>query len=212
MKEVKKITIKEFVGGYTKCASAQLQERFLKEKLVITPYVPFLTKDALAGKLVDISTYKYEDYTKEDGTAGRRKTDVVKVNSVIQYLLFCRLIIENYTNLTVETEGFFEEYDLLKSSGLLDRLMVSTETRASLIPMDEIAEVRAIIDMRVKDAFTNYSEIHNFISSQVERFGTLANITLKPILDNIEDTLENMNDKDIEKFGNKFKKMFKRIK
>ena len=182
MKEIKKITIKEFCTQY-KSRVSQLQESYIKDNLVITPYVPFVRKDALADKLVDISTYIFEDYEKEDGTVGRRKTDKIRINSTVQYLLFCRLVIENYTNLTVETEGFFEEYDMLKSSGLLDKLMVSTETRPSLIPMDEIAELRALIDFKQKDLLFNKTEPHNYVNSLVERFGNIIDVLAKPIMD-----------------------------
>lgn len=211
MKEINKITIKEFCTQY-KSRVSQLQESYIKDNLVITPYVPFVRKDALADKLVDISTYIFEDYEKEDGTVGRRKTDKIRVNSTVQYLLFCRLVIENYTNLTVETEGFFEEYDALKECGLLDKLMVSTETRPSLIPMDEIAELRALIDFKQKDAIFNATEIHNYIGSQVERFGTLLGVTLKPVMDKIAENLENMTEQDVEKLSKKVDKVIKRVK
>lgn len=182
MKETKTITIKQFVTEY-KNRVPQLQETYIKENLVITSYVPFVRKDALADKLVDVSTYVFEDYTKEDGTVGRRKTDKIRVNSTAQYLLFCRLVIENYTNLTVETDGFFEEYDALKECGLLDKLMVSTETRASLIPMDEITELRALIDFKQKDLLFNKTEVHNYVDSLVERFGDIIDVLAKPIID-----------------------------
>ena len=211
MKEIKKISIKQFCEEY-KNRVPQLQETYIKENLVITPYVPFVKKDALADKLVDISTYVFEDYTKEDGTIGRKKTDKIRVNSTIQYLLFCRLVIENYTNLTVETEGFYEEYDALKECGLLDKLMVSTETRTSLIPMDEIAELRSLVSMKQSDVMTNYATPQAFIANQVERVSTILSVTLKPILDKIATSIENMDEKDIEKFGNKLEKMIKRVK
>ena len=211
MKEIKKIAIKDFVDEYSKRVP-QMQEAYIKDNLVITPYVPFNKKNVLADKLVDISTYVFEDYTKEDGTIGRRKTDKIRVNSTVQYLLFCRLVIENYTNLTVETDGFYEEYDALKECGLLDKLMVSTETRTSLIPMDEIAELRALVNFKQSDIMTNYATPQAYISNQVERFSTLLSVALEPVLTKISDTLENMDEKDIEKFGNKFEKMLKRIK
>ena len=211
METNKTISIKKFVNEYAKRVP-QMQETYIKENLVITPYVPFVKKDALAEKLVDISTYVFEDYTKEDGTTGRRKTDKIKVNSTVQYLLFCRLVIENYTNLTVETEGFFEEYDALKECGLLDKLMISTETRPSLIPMDEIAELRSLISMKQSDVMTNYATPQAYISNQIERVSTIFSITLKPVLDKIVASIENMDEKDIEKFGNKLEKMLKRVK
>lgn len=177
------MTIKEFCTEYNK-RIPQLQETYIKDNLKITKYLSFVKKDALADKLVNASTYVFEDYTKEDGTIGRRPTDKIRVNSTAQYLLFCRVIIENYTNLTVETtEGFIEEYDALKECGLLDKLMVSTETRPSLIPMDEIAEFRAIVDMKSKDAIFNKTEVHNYVDSLVERFGDIIDVLAKPIMD-----------------------------
>lgn len=192
------MTIKEFCTEYNK-RIPQLQETYIKDNLKITKYLSFVKKDALADKLVNASTYVFEDYTKEDGTIGRRPTDKIRVNSTAQYLLFCRVIIENYTNLTVETEGFFEEYDALKECGLLDKLMVSIETRPSLIPMDEIAEFRAIVDMKSKDAIFNKTEVHNYVDSLVERFGDIIDLLAKPIvekaLEQMEET-ENINTND----------------
>lgn len=207
-KEIKKITIKDFVEEYNK-RIPQLQEDYIKDNLVVTKYVPFVKKDALAQKLVNISTYKYEDYVKEDGTIGHRKTDTIQVNSTVQYLLFCRLVIENYTNLTVETEGF---YDMLKSSGLLDKLMVSTETRPSLIPMEEIAELRSLVSMKQSDVMTNYATPQAYISNQVERFGTLLSVTLKPVLNKIADSLNTMSEEDAEALAKRLEEMVKRIK
>lgn len=192
------MTIKEFCTEYNK-RIPQLQETYIKDNLKITKYLSFAKKDALADKLVNASTYVFEDYTKEDGTIGRRPTDKIRVNSTAQYLLFCRVIIENYTNLTVEAEGFIEEYDALKECGLLDKLMISTETKPSLIPMDEIAEFRAIVDMKSKDAIFNKTEVHNYVDSLVERFGDIIDLLAKPIvekaLEQMEET-ENINTND----------------
>ncbi len=204
--------IKEFVEKYNVIATENLKNNYIKDNVIFVDYIPFIKKDALAKKLIDISMYEYENYTDESGNANRRKTNKIKVNSVVQYLLFCRIIIENYTNLEVETDGFFEEYDALKQSGLLDKLMIGTETTAPLIPQSEIAEFRSLVSMKQSDAMTNYATPQSYISSQVERFGTLLSVTLKPILEKISTSIENMDEKDIEKLGNKFEKMFKMVK
>ena len=190
MKETKKITIKQFCQEYRNRVP-QMQETYIKDNLAIIPYVPFNKKNVLADKLVDISTYVFEDYTKEDGTIGRRKTDKIRVNSTVQYLLFCRLVIENYTNLTVETEGFFEEYDALKKCGLLDKLMVGCDDIQPLIPMSEIAELRTLIDMKQKDALFNKTEVHNYVDYLMEHFGDVLNVLAKPIMDK---AMEQMNE------------------
>lgn len=205
-------TIKNFINEYKNIATDRLKEDYLKDNLHIKTYLPFLKKDAIARVLVDRSTYKYENYTKEDGTIESRKTDEINVNSVVQYILFCRVIIENYTNLEVETEGFFEEYDALKQSGLLDKLIVGSENVPPMIPADEIDELRMLIDMKQKDEIFNNGTPQSFISNQVERFGTLIGVTLKPVLEKISEQIENMSEEDVEKFANKFEKLLKRVK
>lgn len=204
--------IKEFVEKYQKITTDRLKEDYLKNSLKITTYIPFLKKDAIARVVADRSTYRFETYTKEDGTIDNKKTDEIKVNSVVQYILFCRVVIENYTNLEVETDGFFEEYDALKQSGLLDKLMVGSENVPPLIPVDEVNELRRLIDMKQNDELTNKCEIHNFISGQVERFGTLIGVTLNPVLEKISYNLENMSEEDVEKLVNKFERLLKKLK
>ncbi len=193
--------IKEFCKKYNAITGTDLKDNFIKYNLDIKSYIPFIKKEALSQNLVDISTYKYEDYVKEDGTVGRRKTGTISVNSTLQYLLFCRIIIENYTNLEVETDGFFEEYDALKQSGLLDKLMVGTDSVAPLISYSEISEFRTIVDMKTRDAMTNYSTPQAYISNQVERFGGLLSVTLKPVLEKISDRLEKLDEKDMDKIA-----------
>lgn len=198
-------TIKAFVEKYNSFSSESLKNDYLKSDLKVTAYLPFLRKDALATILAERSTYKYESYTKEDGTIGQKKTDVIRVNSTVQYLLFCRVIIENYTNLTVETEGFFEEYDLLNESGLLDKIM-------QMIPEKEITEFKMICDMKKDDIVFNQSTPKAFINQQIERITTIASVTLKPVLDKLVTELENMDEKDIDKLSKALERGLKRIK
>lgn len=181
--------IKEFCGKYNAFTSQSLKDEFIKQNLKITQYIPFVKKDALATNLVNISTYEYENYVDKYGNTKRIKTDRIKLNSTVQYLLFCRMIIENYTNLEVETEGFFEEYDALKSCGLLDKLIGSDD---SILPMNDIAELRTIIDMKQKDVLYNECEIHNYISKQIGRISDVANATLTPLVEVVSKKLDEM--------------------
>ena len=189
--------IKEFCERYNAFTSQSLKDEFIKQNLKITQYIPFVKKDALATNLVNISTYEYENYVDENGNIKRRKSERIKLNSTVQYLLFCRMIIENYTNLEVETEGFFEEYDALKSCGLLDKLMGSDD---SILPMNDIAELRTVIDMKQKDVLYNECEIHNYISKQIGRISDLANTTLTPLMDVVSKKLNEMPKEDLDKF------------
>lgn len=186
------MTIKEFAEKYNAMATDRLKEDYLKDNLHIKTYLPFLTKVTLADKLAKVTMLD-------------KDTGNVNVKSDVNYLLFCRTIIEQYTDLQVETEGFYEEYDLLNESGLLDKIM-------QMIPEKEIAEFNTICDMKRSDLLKNKYENHAFIADQVDRFGTLIGITLKPVLEKISEQIENMSEEDVEKFTNKFEKLLKRVK
>ena len=172
--------IKEFVEKYNTIATDRLKEDYLKDNLHIKTYLPFLTKVTLADKLAKITILD-------------KDTGNVNVKSDVNYLLFCRTIIEQYTDLQVETEGFYEEYDLLNESGLLDKIM-------QMIPEKEIAEFKMICDMKKDDIIFNQSTPKAFINQQIERITTIASVTLKPILEKLVDEFENLDDKKIEKF------------
>ena len=178
IKEKKEMTIKGFAEKYNAMATDRLKEDYLKDNLHIKTYLPFLTKMTLADKLAKVTTLD-------------KDTRNVNVKSDINYLLFCRTIIEYYTDLQVETEGFYEEYDLLNESGLLDKIM-------QMIPEKEINEFKMICDMKKSDLLQNKYENHAFISEQVTRFGELIGTILKPALDKISEQLENLSDEDIE--------------
>lgn len=204
--------IKEFCENYKNRATDKLKEDYLKENLKITTYLPFIKKDALAQNIVNATTYKFEDYTKEDGTTGRRRTNQIQVNSTAQMLLFYRVIIENYTDLEVETEGFYEEYDALNESGVLFELTADFEGHPSLIPAKEISELRGIIDLKQRDIMTNQYEIHSYISNQIERITEVGSVVLKPVLDKLANEFENMDDSKIEKLSKVLERGLKRVK
>ena len=204
--------IKEFCENYKNRATDKLKNDYLKENLKITTYIPFIKKDALAQNIVNATTYKFEDYTKEDGTTGRRRTNQIQVNSTAQMLLFYRVIIENYTDLEVETEGFYEEYDALNESGVLFELTADFEGHPSLIPANEISELRGMIDLKQRDIMTNQYEIHSYISNQIERITEVGSVVLKPVLDKLATELENMDDSKIEKLSKVLERGLKRIK
>ena len=187
--------IKDFCEKYNKIVTQSLKDKFLKDNLEIKQYLPFITKDILATNLVNQTSYVYETYIDESGEEKKRKTDKIKLNSTAQYLLFCRLVIENYTNLEKETAGFFEEYDALKQCGLLDKLMGEN----SILPMDDIAELRTIIDMHQKDVIFNESTTQAFIGKQIDKFKQFGEIAVKPYMKQISENLSGISKEDLNK-------------
>ena len=81
-----------------------------------------------------------------------------------------------------------------------------------MIPEKEIAEFKMICDMKKSDLLQNKYENHAFIADQVDRFGTLIGVTLKPVLDKLTTELENMDDEKITKLSKALEKGLKRVK
>lgn len=182
---MKNITIKTFCKEYNNRVNDTLKKQYIKDNLEIIPYVSFVKKDALISNLLK-------------ATMIDKETGNVKVNSSAEYLLMTRILIENYTNLTVETEGFFEEYDELKKSGLFNILLVGDDTTAPLIPYEEIAEFKHLLSIKRNDVLTNRYEIHSFITEQVDKFKTLGEATLTPFMETVSKKLDEIPKEDLE--------------
>ena len=180
----------EFVEKYNNTANNTLREQLLST-IKITPYISIIKKDAYAQLIVNKTTFEQEAYD-DNGTTKYRKTDKIKINSVAQYIQFCRAVIELYTDLEIDDDdkGFIKGYDALKASGLLDILMVGSDKVDPLIPMSELSEFKTILTMKQSDTQFNETTTQAFISKQIGRISDLANATLKPLVDVISKKLD----------------------
>lgn len=181
------MTVKEFCEGYNKCVNQAMKDRFVAENLEIKKYVPFLEKDATAHNLA------FSTMIDEDG-----KTNI---KSSFHYLMFTRSVIELYTNLVVEKPSFYEEYDLLISSGVMTCILEK-------IPKTELDEFKTYCDMAQEDLIGNTSDIYNYVDKQVDKLATVLDSFLSPILLKIE----NINEDDMDNFVDKFSKLLSLIK
>ena len=189
--------ILELVEKYNNYNNSTLKESLLKG-IKITPYVSIVKKDAYAQLIIDRTTFEQEAYD-VNGETKYRKTDKIRVNSVAQYIQFCRAVIELYTDLEIEDGSFIKEYDALKSSGLLDILMVGSEQRSPLIPMSELSEFKTILSMKQSDIQFNETTAQAFISKQIERISDLANATLTPLINVVSKKLDEMSTENLDK-------------
>lgn len=188
----------EFVEKYNDMANNTLKEQLLS-KIKITPYVSIIKKDAYAQLIVDKTTFEQEAYD-DNGVTKYRKTDKIRVNSVGQYVQFCRAVIELYTDLEIDDDdkGFIKGYDALKSSGLLDILMVGSDKTDPLIPMSELSEFKTILSMKQSDVQFNETTTPAFISKQIGRISDLANATLTPLVNVVSNKLDEIPKEDLE--------------
>lgn len=189
----------EFVEKYNNMANQQLKDRFVKEKIKITPYISIVKKDAYAQLIVNKTTFEQEAYD-DNGTTKYRKTDKIRINSVAQYVQFCRAVIELYTDLEIDEndKGFINGYDALKSSGLLDILMIGSDKTDPLIPMSELSEFKTILTMKQSDTQFNETTTQAFINKQIDRISDLANVTITPLADVVSKKLDEIPKEDLE--------------
>lgn len=189
----------EFVEKYNNTENNTLKEQLLS-KIKITPYVSIIKKDAYAQLIVNKTTFEQESYD-DNGVTKYRKTDKIRINSVAQYVQFCRAVIELYTDLEIDEDdkGFIKGYDALKSSGLLDILMVGSDKADPLIPMSELSEFKTILTMKQSDTQFNETTTQAFISKQIERISDLANATLTPLMNVVSKKLDDIPKEDLDK-------------
>lgn len=195
----------EFVEKYNDMANNTLKEQLLS-KIKITPYVSIIKKDAYAQLIVDKTTFEQEAYD-DNGVTKYRKTDKIRVNSVGQYVQFCRAVIELYTDLEIDEDdkGFIKGYDALKSSGLLDILMVGSDKADPLITMSELSEFKTILTMKQSDTQFNETTAQAFISKQIGRISDLANATLTPLVDIVNKKLDSLSNDELRKILDDYK-------
>lgn len=189
----------EFVEKYNNTENSTLKEQLLS-KIKITPYVSIIKKDTYAQLIVNRTMFEQEAYD-DKGKTKYRKTDKIRVNSIAQYVQFCRAVIELYTDLEIDEDdkGFIKGYDALKSSGLLDILMVGSDKADPLIPMSELSEFKTILTMKQSDTQFNETTTQAFISKQIGKISDLANATLTPLMDVVSKKLDEIPKEDLDK-------------
>lgn len=187
------ITIKEFVKKYTEFRNDVSKDGYLK-KIKIIPYVDYLKKVTAA-----------ENIAKR--TCKNSNGDIC-VNSPMRYVLFVFTVLQLYTNLIISSEDRVEDFDLLNKNGLIDKIF-------ELIPENELAEFKTILDLSVDDFMTNHYEAHAFVESQVNRITTVVEKFFEPavpMFEKLNQKLDSMSEKNIEKLGSKIDKIIRDVK
>ena len=180
------ITIKNFIEEYNKLTTDSQKERYIKEKIIITKYVPFVRKMTRAKNLAKITMI---DENKSN----------IRINSMTHYLFFIKTLIEEYTNLISESPSFADEYDMLKQSGFLDRLILKVDGKEPLIDSAELDEFKQIVNMAKSDLLDNEYEPHAFISGQINRLKAIGEVAITPLVDVISKKLDEIPKEDLDK-------------
>lgn len=196
--------ILEFVNGYKEITTDKVKENYFKKNVNIKTYLPILNKITIAERIADVVCFEYEKYITESGEEKSRSTMNVQVNTPVQYLLTCRAIVENYTDLEIEDTSFYKEFDALQENGIMDKILCT-------IPNDELKNFEAIVNMKREDILYNHGTVKGFISDKVERIVMISSTVLKPAMEKIATELQNMDDDKIMKLSDRFSKVMEKV-
>lgn len=181
----KKITVKEFVDKYNTLLGTDEHEYYFKS-IIRRTYAPILEKKVVLQTLLKKSILKNEyDVEYLDLFLSR-------VNTTIAILLL-------YTNLDIKKndqseENAFDDYDMLKESGLFDRI-------CECIGEAEMTELGTINGLIIDTYLSQKQDPKYFISSNISRISRSLSPVLKSGFEQLAKVL-NDNDK-LEKISNK---------
>ena len=168
------MTAKEFVDGLSKMKSPEGISAYMTKNIKIYPYLPYQLKIVAAKTLVNASTFDNEGH--------------FHVDSCKKRLMFVEAVLRYYTNLHLNPDEIFGEYDLVQKNGIYDFVK-------SQIPERELMEFSAVVDMVYSDILTNEYEPRRFIDRQLSKLKDFSN----PIAKIIKEKLDTVNVEDIQK-------------
>ena len=188
MIKLKEITAKALCDGYKKCATDNLKENFFKTNFKLrTEYIPYTVKIGIAEAIVKTCCHIKDENGKD--------SYYVKVSSPFKYLSTIRKVVLEYTNITFNNKAnrsFIEEYDMLMSCGLLDKVLAE-------IPQRELKEFNSVCQMVYDDTMTNYYEPHNFIENNVRRITSTLGRTSAPFFNALTEKVSGMDSSAFER-------------
>lgn len=190
MNNTKKITVTKFIAQYNKL-EGKAKEVYLKDSLIKT-YMNYLDKVATVQTIITLSCIN-------------QKNKKIEISSAKRYVLSIMFLINSYTNISVNFDKLYEDFDALNKNGLIERFM-NNPTGFEIIPTRELTEFQMILDMTMNDFMTNKYESHNFFIELTEIIASALNYKIDsiiPFLENISKTVENMDDNQKEKISKK---------
>lgn len=189
----KRINIDNLIKEYNKRTSSKMKKEFLKTVIKIKPYVSYGAKLILADGIINASCLKNGN---------------VHIDSCKKYILYIYSLIKQYTNIDINEKELLFQYDLLDQYGLVEEIL-------ELIPEKEIVTFKTILDMKQNDLMTNRYGTQAFISEQIDKVKTISPEVIKaftPLLETLNEKLNNLDENKIEKMINKAVKTMKVVK
>ena len=163
--EIKNIEVKDFVDRYVKFNTTTAKESYLKTAVKFVDYMNFEIVEVLCDQILANSCID--------------KNGNVKVDTCKKYLMYIYVIFDQYTNITVHSNKWLEEFNLLSKAGLVEAV-------CQLMPENLITTLDSVLKMKTDDMMTNYYEPHAFISNQVIKYVPMIHGVIDKFLGGIE--------------------------
>ena len=165
----------DFIKKYKK------DENFINE-IKSCDYISFAAKCEMCDRIIRSTYY----------TTVSDNTKKFHVDSTAKYMLYRLSLIDTYTKIDIDFKDIVNEYDALAQHGLIDKII-------ERITRNEYNELSQILEMKEKDIITNEYEPHAFIASQVERFGSLLDLSISPAIDKLISTIDKLDAEQVAK-------------
>ena len=163
--EIKNIEVKDFVDRYVKFNTTTAKETYLKTAVKFVDYINFEIVEVLCDQILANSCID--------------KNGNVKVDTCKKYLMYIYVIFDQYTNITVHSDKWLEEFNLLSKAGLVEAV-------CQLMPESLITTLDSVLKMKTDDMMTNYYEPHAFISNQVIKYVPMIHGVIDRFLNGVE--------------------------
>ncbi len=163
--EIKNIEVKDFVDRYTKFNTTTAKESYLKTAVKFVDYMNFEIVEVLCDQILANSCMD--------------KNGNVKVDTCKKYLMYIYTIFSQYTNITVHSDKWLEEFNLLSKAGLVEAV-------CQLMPESLITTLDSVLKMKTDDMMTNYYEPHAFISNQIIKYVPMIHGVIDKFLEGVE--------------------------
>lgn len=191
----------DFVNEYEKQVGEPDKTKFLKTKLKVENYLPYSEKLVTAELIVKNSSYAI---VKNEENGALIKTDRIKINSPMRYILFVMNVVNKYTNLEVNFKDVLPEYDALNKNGLVEVIFAKIGDK-------EVGEFNTVTEMILDDFMSNEYQFKNFVSEKLSQANEMMR-KVAPHIDNIVNKLDNLTEDDVNKLFGVFEKIGKFIR
>lgn len=160
-----------FLKLYNVRKNAEEREALVKEHITNT-HVSYTDKCDRA-ELIARSSY-YVKEKDENGVEQKR----FHQNSAAKYMLYSLTVVDMFTDIDVDFKNSVEFFEKINGE-ILDYIVLNVNER-------ELNEFRMLLEFACDDLIANEYENHAFFKEQIDRFGKLVSVSIKPLLEDLD--------------------------